>query len=442
MFKKVTLILLLAVALGAFLVLRPYIFKKTEIPLIVDRLPDADFIGRAYILDVARETSGMMFYHKIPFRDLFSYEFLLGQGKMYGLNLQNPAYFFADESGDWGAILEVSDSSKINEGIERLRKFIEIKDSLIDKQKVYYFNKEKGYLSYSNNYLFIYKGDGFQAAYKRVTKAKRHDISPVWNAFLKEKQFKDEKLVLYSNWDKLKENGIETAIFAHDSDSVSFSLLTYVRNKKPLNISMKNNGLNLRSGEYTSKMLNIHLDISRFRENPEDPLYKWLVKIGRKVSFPTRDFLNAWEGDLSLRQGGFQIVKESYIESVLDDDFNVTEVHRTKDVKVPGFSVLFSVNENGKTLINRLLSKGVLTKENGSYRFLFSPPLKMKTKGNYFIFHSGEYTPKTQEYYNNNGIWTHNGTKVEFSLDSLSKHEVFGSIYIPIERIISRNRFF
>lgn len=442
MFKKITLILILAFALGAFLVLRPYIFKKVETPLIVDRLPEADFIGRAYILDVARETSGMLFYHKIPFRDLFSYEFLLSQGKMYGLNLQNPAYLFANESGDWGAILEVSDSSKISEGIERLRKFIDIEDTLIDEQKVYQLKEEKGYLLYSHNYLMLYKGSNFKSAFDRVTKAKRHDISPVWYTFLKEKQFKDEKLVIYSNWRKLKDNGVETAIFAHDSDSVSFSLLAYVRNKKPLNISMKNSGLNLKSGEFTSKMLNVHLDINKLREDPTDPLYMWLVKMGKKVSFPTVEFLEAWDGDLSMRQGGFQIIKETYIESVLDDDFNVTEIQKEKEVKVPGFSVMFSVNKNGRKLINRLLEKGVLTKEEDLYRFLFSPQLKMKTKGNYFIFHSGEYTPKTEEHGNNEGVWTQRGTKVEFSLDSLSKHEAFGSIYIPIDRIIQRNRFF
>lgn len=442
MFKKITLILILAVALGAFLVLRPYIFKKTEQPLIVDRLPETDFIVRAKILDIARETSGMLFYHKTPFRDLFSYEFLLSQGKMYGLNLQNTAYLFANENGDWGAILEVSDSSKINEGIERLRKFIEIEDTIIDYQKVYQLKEEKGYLLYSNNYMFIYKGSNFKKFFNRVTKAKRYDISPIWYTFLKEKQFKNEKLVLFSNWKKLKDQGVETALFAHDSDSISFSLMAYVRNQKPLNLAMKKDGLNLKSGEFTNKMLNIHLDITKLKEDPTDPLYKWLVKMGKKVSFPTTEFLEAWEGDLSMRQGGFQVVQETYIESILDDDFNVTEVEKVKDVKVPGFSVMFSVNENGRKLINKLLSKGVLTKENDLYRFLFSPQLKMKTKGNYFIFHSGQFTPKTAMSNENNGHWTHNGTKIEFSLDSLSKHEVFGSIYIPVDRIIRRNRFF
>jgi hypothetical protein len=111
-------------------------------------------------------------------------------------------------------------------------------------------------------------------------------------------------------------------------------------------------------------------------------------------------------------------------------------------VKVPGFSLMFSVNQKARSLINRLLAKGILTKEDEYYRFLFSPQLKMKSKSNYFIFHSGEYTPKTEKTEKNSGIWTKNGTKIEFSLDSLSKYEAFGSIYIPVNRIISRNRFF
>lgn len=442
MFKKFTLIIILSVALGAFLYLRPYLFGKAEIPRMEDRLPDADFMGRAYLLDVARETSGMLYYHKIPFRDFFSYEFILSQGKMYGLNLQNPMYFFANESGDWGALIEVSDSSKIFLGIERLRKYVDIDDTLIEDHHVYRYRSEEGYLTYSKNFLFVYKGDKFDSTFRRVAFAKRKDITPTWKAFLKEKQFKDEKLVLYSNWNKLKENGVETAMFAHDSDSLSFSLKAYVRNQKPLNVSMKPSGLNLLNGNYTSKMLNVHLDVTKLRKDPTDPIYKWLIKMGRKVGFPTADFLNAWEGDLSLRQGGFQTVKETYIESVLDDDFNVTEVEMTKEVKVPGFTMMFSVNKNGRYLINRLLSKGILTKDEDKYRFLFSPELTLTSKGNYFIFHSGQYAPKTEEHGENNGVWTQRGTKVEFSLDSLSKYEAFGTIYIPVDRIIRRNRFF
>jgi hypothetical protein len=126
----------------------------------------------------------------------------------------------------------------------------------------------------------------------------------------------------------------------------------------------------------------------------------------------------------------------------LDDDFNVSEVEKTKDVKVPGYSIMFSVNKNGKKLINRLLAKGILTQEDQYFRFLFSPQLKLSTKNNYFIFHTGQYAPQTESSKINNGVWTQRGTRLVFSLDSLSRFEAFGSIYIPVNRIINRNRFF
>jgi hypothetical protein len=442
MFKKFSLIFFLAAGLGAFLFLRPYLFRKTEIPRLEDRLPDGDFIGRAYILDVARETSGMLYYHKIPFRDLFSQEFILSQGKQYGLNLQDPVYIFANENGNWGALVHVSDSSKIIEGIERLRKFDDISDSIHEDHRIYYIEKEKGHLFYSQNYLLIYKGDGFKEIFDRVTKAKRGDLTPSWKAFLTEKQFKDEKLVIFSNWSKLKENGVKIALFAHDSDSTSFRLKAYIRSEKPLNFSMKSTGLNFRSGNYVSKMLNLHLDISKLRNAPDDPLYQWIIKLGKRVSFPTKEFLDAWEGDLSFRQGGYQTIKETYVESVLDEDFNVTEVQKEKEVKVPGFSLMLSTNGNDRRLLNKLFAKGILTQENDQLRFLFSPPLKMQKKGTYYYFFSGDYIPKTEEYLTNNGIWSHKGTSYQFSIDSLSTNEVFGSVYIPVDRIIRRSRFF
>jgi hypothetical protein len=442
MFKKVVLILILSVALGAFLYLRPLLFGKVDPPRIEDRLPEADFLGRAYLLDVARETSGMLFYHKIPFRDFFSYEFLLGQGKMYGLNLQNPAYFFAYETGQWGAVLHVSDSSKIFQGIERLRKFADIRDTLINEQKVYTYPAENGYLFYGKNYLLVYKGKNFEPILKQVSEAKRFGIAPCWKAFLHEKQFRKEKLVIYSNWKKLKDNGIKTAIFAHDSDSVSFSLLAYIRNTKPLNIAMKAPGMNFKEGEFASKMLNIHLDITKLRTSPTDPIYIWLVKLGRKIGFPTAEFLSAWDGDLSFRQGGFQTVQESYIESVLDEDFNVTEVEKKRNVNVPGFSLILSMNEKGQPLFNRLMAKGIITQHDDKFRFLFSPELRFKKKDNYYIFHSGAYTPAIEEHRRNNGVWTERGTRLQFSLDSLSRTEAFGTIYIPVDRLIRRNKFF
>lgn len=442
MFRKILFVIILATTVGGFLYLKPYFNKNFNQPRFTDRLPEADFLGRCYLLDVARETSGMLFYNKISFRDFFSQEFLLSQGKNYGLNLQKPMYFFANENGNWGVMVEVTDSSKISPGIQRLAKIINLTDTTIYEQKIHRFEKESGYLTYDKNWLFVYKGTQFTNELKQILFARRGGIAPCWKAFLKEKQFKNEKLVLYSNWDKLKKQGVETALFAHNSDSSSFSLLSYFRNQKPLNIKMKKSGLGWESKESTNKLLSIHLDITDLRNNPSDPIYRYLVKMGRKISFPTVEFLKAWDGDLSFRQGGATIVKEEYIKSEMDEEFNMIEVKSTKEVLVPGFSLLFSVNVNEKQLISRLFAKGILRKEQDYYRVLTSPQLHMQKKGNYLMLYSGERPPKMSNNPSNHGIWTERGTKVSFNLDSLSTHEVFGTIHIPVDHIIRRNKFF
>ncbi len=435
MFKKITLILILSVALAGFLILKPYIFKQQEAPTVEDRLPDADYIGKAYILDVARETSGMLYYNKIPFRDLLSYEFILSQGKLYGLNLQKPIYFFGKERGDVGAIIQVSDSSKIGEGIKRLTKIIALDDTIINEQRIYRYKKEQLFLSYSNKYLFLFRGANFAFYNKRITTAKRDDQSKLWKDFLGEKQFKKEKLVIYSKAQRLKEFGIEKVIFAHDSDSTSFSLKAYIKNLKHFNFQQKEAGLSFANTGATNKMLNIHINSKKLRNHPEDPLYKLLVRIGKKISFPTKEFIDAWEGDLSFREGGKQTIQESYIETVLDEDFNTTEVEKKKAVEVPGFSLLFTTNDKGKNFINKLFAKGILTKTDGKFRFLYSPPLKMNVIKNTYYFYSGDICPTTEIHAKNNGIVLRKGTKIEFNIDTLTVNEAFGTLYIPVDRL-------
>ena len=442
MFRKILFILLLATSVGGFLYLKPYLNGHSEQPSFEDRLPKADFLGRCYLLDLARETSGMLFYNNIPFRDFFAQEFLLSQGKSYGLNIQKPVYFFANENGNWGVMVEVTDSSKIFSGIQRLGKLLTLTDTLIYEQKTYKLEKESGYLTYDKNWLFLYKGSQYTNELKQILFAKKGGVAPCWKDFLKEEQFKQEKLVIYSNWRKLKKHGIETAIFAHNSDSSSFSLLAYIRNKKKLNIKMKDTGIGWNSTESTKKQVGIHLDISELRKNPKDPIYQYLIQIGKKISFPTVDFLNAWNGDLSFRQGGSTIVKETFVKSEMDEEFNVVEVKSTKDVLVPGFSLMFSVNENGPYFINRLFQKGILRKDKNKFRFITSPQLSMAKKDGYYYFYSGAYPSKTENNYANHGVWTERGTKVGFSIDSLSSNEVFGTIHIPVDRIIRRGKFF
>jgi hypothetical protein len=441
-FKKFIFILILTSVLAAFLLFRAYFSGPRDQAQLIDRLPTADVLGRCNLLDLATETSDMLYYNKIPFRDLFSTEFLLSQGKNYGLNLQKSAYFFANENGNWGVLLEVIDSAKVGIGVERLRKLMDLKDTTIYDQKITLLKKEKGYLTYSKNWLFIYKGTEFLKNFKHVYFAKKGVVEPCWEAFLNEEQFKDEKLVLYSNWDKLKEQGIETAIFAHDSDSLSFSLLSCIRTTNPIKAKAKENGLGFDANHSSKKLLNVHLDISELKKDPKDPLYKLLIQLGKKIGFPTVDFMNAWEGDLSLLEGGTVTVQESYVESVMDEEFNVSEVEKTKEVKVPGYYLMLSVNEKSSLLLSKLMAKGILTKENDKYRIITSPQLTLMKKDNYLYFYSGSYLPAPQKQTSNNGILTHQGTRFAFMIDSIKSKEAFGSIHIPIERLLRRSKFF
>jgi hypothetical protein len=442
MYKKFSLIFFLAFLLAAFLFVRHFWTSRNQEPLMIDRIPSGDILIRANILDVARETSGMLHHNKIPFRDFFSQEFLLGQAKSYGLNFQRPVYLFADESGEWGGLIHVTDSSKIMPGLMRLQKIKSGSDTTLFNQKVYYWPKEKIYLSYGKSYLFVYKGSQFRTKLFQIVFARKGEINPAWKDFLGMKMFKNENLVLYSNSKKLMKYGVEKAMFSHDSDSTSLTMKAYIKSLNPFSFKKKESGLALASNPGDNKFLNLHLDIDGFRTNQEDPLYRLMVQMSKKISFPLKAFLSAWEGDLSFRQGGTQKVSETYIESELDDNFIVTEVEKVREKLVPGFSVALSLNQNGSYLLQRLQQKGILTQENEKYRFLGSPPLSSSRQGNYYLFSSGEKKPNLMKDNLNNGIWKEKGTKFIFYLDSLNGSEAFGELHFPVNRLIQRNKFF
>ncbi len=442
MARKVLFIVFLISLLAGFFYYRPLFGKPPEEPSLVDRLPDGDFLGRIFLLDVARESYPMLFFNKVPVRDFLSHEFLLAQGKSYGLDLQKPAYFFANESGEWGALVAVNDSSKIYPGIERLKKSVKLEDTLVSDQKVRVLKSEHLYLTYDKKWIFVYQGNQLPKRLYHVKFAEKNDVTKAWKAFLNEKQFKDEKLVVYSNSKKLREQGIETAIFAHDNDSVSVQVKAYIRNTKAFNVSMKPSGLAFQDNKTMDKLINLHLNIEKLRNDKSDPLYKWIANLGRKVSFPTDAFLNAWDGDLSFYQGGMVQVKETFVETVLDENFMTSEVKSTRIKDVPGFAFMMSVNENQKEFINRLFAKGIMRKEGKKFYVLTSPPLRIRQTPTHLYLYSSDLTPKTKNSKFNGGLWNENGIRYGFTLDSITSHEAFATINIPVRRFLKKNKFF
>jgi len=416
--------------------LRPYIFGTKQVPTIEDRLPDADFLGQVSVLNIAKEVSGMLYYYKVPYREFLSEEFILGQAKTYGLQVQKPSYFFANDDESWGGIIELSDSSKVVAGIEKLRHLFSVKDTLIANHKLLVFEKSRGYLLYDKKYLLFYHGNEPGKYISRVVNAQVNQISTNWRNFLNEKQYLRKNLVICANWKPLTEATIHQAFAYPQIDSTHVTLFTCLTSMDTLPFSLKDSGVNFSIGNYSSKLVNIHLNHTRLKNNVEHPFYKYLVKQGKKIGFPTHHFLQAWAGDLSFSEGGWFASKEKYIESELDDEFNVTEVVKTRHVKVPGFALMYSTNEKGPAFFQRLISKGVITEQEGGYYFLLSPPLKIKNSARQHLLYSS-YDPPKQTIDSISQInWTRNGTEFQFYIDSINTFDFYGKIRFSMKRIL------
>jgi len=438
--NKVMLIALLCAALALFLYIRPRLFAPDPPPSLLDRLPESEIVGRYDLLDIARETNSLMFKNKVPFREYMTYDFLLGQAKGIGLDIQSTAYFFSNGKDEWGTFVTVIDSSKIQNGLTRLEQYIPISDTVVYNRKVKRIKELGLYIFYDKNYLLVYKGTKIKRRLGKAIFAHQGDIENSWEKFLKNPTFKDEDIVLYSNSPRLKKFGFDYAMFAHDSDSLNIKLKTYLHSSKPLKIKEKAKGPAFERSRHSTKALEVHLDISEFKKDPNNPLYQWVVGLGKKVSFPTATFFEAWDGDLSFQEGGTQIINEEVIEMTYDEEFNPIPVRKTNKVAVPAYSMMFSVNENGQKLVAALFTKGIVTKQGKHYHFLFSPPLTLNILPKSISAYTSGRSPKVTTGSTCNGLWNYRGTDVLFHIDSLKKKEIHGSLEFEVASLIKRGK--
>jgi hypothetical protein len=440
--NKVLLITMLCAALGLFLYLRPTLFAPEPKATLMDRLPEGDIIGRFYLLEIARETNGMLFKQKVAFREYLTYDFLLTQAKNYGLDLQKPGYFFSDSKSEWGSFISLSDSSKVLPGFQRIQQYLDVKDTLVFNHKVRKIEKLGLYIFYDKSYLFVYRGGKIKQRFGKALFAKHGETESSWRKFNEIRTFKSEKLVVFSQTKRLKSYGIDYGLFAHDSDSSSFKLKTFLHSNYDLKIKLKEPGLALAPSSEVTKMLNLHLDITQFKQDRNHPLYKLISDLARKIGFPTEAFLAAWNGDLSFREGGLQLVDEEVVEMGYDDEFNQIEKRTIKKVPVTGFSVVMSVNKFGKAFLNKLFAKGIVNKQGAKYRFLFSPPLSLSIKKDVLSAYTSSAAPKYVKAEACNGIWNYKGTRVEFQLDSLKTRDIYGSIHFGVSKFLKKNKLF
>jgi hypothetical protein len=142
---------------------------------------------------------------------------------------------------------------------------------------------------------------------------------------------------------------------------------------------------------------------------------------------------------VAFRQGGLQTYSEKYIESELDENFNITEVVKYKTIKLPGFSLYMTMNDGYPEFLNRLKVKGILTKPDKRYRLLFSPPLALEQEEGAISLHTATYYEEPKNGSSNSVLFTYKKTPYTFYMDSLGTNTYFCRLQIPLEQLIQSN---
>ncbi|MDG1147176.1 MAG: hypothetical protein P8N52_02605 [Crocinitomicaceae bacterium] len=443
MYRNLLIIIVLAGSLSGILYLKPWKNEPESFVLIQDRLPNGDLIGQTNVLTLSQSLSKTLFYYKLPFRDFISPDFLLSQGKSYGLDLQAPVYFFLNEEDhdfeELGLLLNIRDSSKVREGIEHFLKFIEIQDTTLYNTPVSFSPKERIYMAYSNDWMFIYKGDDFQKNLYRIRHAKQNDVSTRWRDFMNENCLKGRSIIAQLKTKELNDYGIESTVVSLSNDSSNFILNANIKQYDSILIDIRPTSPMFSKQEFSENTINVSLNIDRLRRHKNDPIYKAITKLSKKIHFPLAQFLDVWGGDFAFRQGGIQTIREKYVTSELDDNFNVTEVTKYKDVVVSGFSLYLSTLKENSPFLQTLFERGIMNKEDKKVRLLFSHPMNLKNTDSSMVFYTGSYTPKLYTDSTNKIMWTVNKTPVSIYLDSTDLHSLYCRVHVPLKKLIYDN---
>ena len=439
MLRKIIIIILLSSGLAVLLYLKPWKEEIIKPPRIEDRLPTADFLGVMNPLEFVKEMSVLINFNKVKYRQLLTYDFLLSQSRSLGINLQNPVFLFGFENGNWGCVIELNDDSKIEKGLEQLSSIFKLEKKKKDGLDYIYVKSGKIFIFHEKDYLLVYKGDDFSDVLSRIHNSSYGDVKSEWINFLKEKTFKSESFIIYSNWNKLADYGIEKGMFAIDNDSVNIKLKTYLKKVSPFYISQKSGPSITNSTKANKNKAEIHLDIQEFKKHPEDPLYKAANKISKRYGFPFADFINAWDGDMSFREEGTTTATEVFLETELDEEFNPVLIEKNRQLIVPAYSCHLTFNSKFDKFYKKLVTKGLVTEENDKLRFLISPELMKKRTRNSLSLYSS-VLPSIENSKENRVQWTFDGTTYIFTIDTISGNELYGTIGFSSRRILKNQK--
>lgn len=441
MIRKLILISLLAVGLILLLIFRPWESKEEKNPRFYDRLPDAELIGKVDLLYLTDLLSKNLYYYNSYLKEFISPDFVLRQGKDYGLDVQKPAYFFLNKGEepkefDLGVMLLVNDSTKLGSGLKRIKHIVSLKDTTIENYPFLVNSKEKIHIAYGKDWLLFYMGSHGSVAFNKIINAGKNDITPAWSSFINNPETKKSKFLAETSSKRLQSRGIRKGRITLQNDSTSISILTELIPYDTVSFALKDQGMQMEEKEFTKTLIDIHIHPERIKRNKKDPVYSILKEMGNKISFPVDDFLNAWDGDLAVRQGGYHTIQETYIESEIDDDFNIVEVVKTQDVKVPGLSIYLGVNSLGKEFMRKMYSKGIMTQDGDKQRLLYSPPMNIKHSDSSYLFYTANYKPDIIPSFQNSVMWNFDFMPVSFFLDSVKPTQIYGRVQFPFEHLL------
>jgi len=435
--KGVFFIVLIAI-LGGILVARSNFFRFNSTPQLIDRLPESDYLMRLKSLQFSKEINPILFKYKLPIREFASPEFMLGQAKHHGINIQTTAYLFFNEARDeWGALVQLNDSSKVINGIDRFRKNTVISDSSTDEVRIFHFHELNIKIAYEKNYLFVYSGNLFSKRLTEVQHVKSGEVRPLWKRFLKRKEFRKENLVVYSESEGIKSWGFDYGLFAHDNDTTGLHIKCYLYTRVPHGIIKKSKALGLPKTDQDSKAIELHISPNIKDSKTGQKMIGKLHEMGKKISFPTRTFFDHWGGDLSFREGGVVNSTQRIVTSEFDENFNVREVIKNQRIQVPGYTAAFNTNANGNVFINSLFGKGLLRSEEQKLRFLFSPLLSMKHENSFYIFTSASHFQTLIANPGNYIVWEYEGTPVNLRLGNIKRRSIELQIDFPVKPLIN-----
>jgi len=443
--RKITLIIVMAILFGAFLIVQPrYQHTKQEIS-IEDRLPDATWRAIINCVNLSKEINNIMFRYKMPYRDLITPDVILSQAKIYGIRLMEPIFTFYNSTNDWGIIASLSENVNLKLGIERLRHFFTVKEIFVNRQKVYKIQEYNAYIFKGYNYICIYVGDEISKQINRIANAKNNQISPEWIKIIHKYQQTNNNLIVNGQPKELKNLNFEYIDIFPKFDSINVYINTHLISKDTIPLKLKPHGRNFQMGEFTKRAINLHIYTQELKERQTHPIYRLLQKQSKKIRLPFDEFIQQWDGDISFREGGWININETYIDYEIDENFEISEVQKTRQRQVVGFDLYYSLNKQAKDVRKIFEKNGFMTQQEKKYHFLISPPLNFKRIKNdtthSHSFYTSKYEPKMIQQQTSYLLWTHKQTVYNISIDSITTFGIYGNICFSPEKLNLKSLF-